>query len=65
MVSYGSCQRTGENGSGKRGRSLKGKETVSRLSPEAGKQRRQHRAGLLKETAEKDKKVVDRKEETC
>ena len=54
-----------KTGSGKRGRSLKGKETVSRLSPEAGKQRRQHRAGLLKETAEKDKKVVDRKEETC
>ena len=64
MVSYGSCQRTGENGSGKRGRSLKGKETVSRPCPEAGKQRGQQRAGLLKETAEKDKKVVDRKEET-
>ena len=53
-----------KTGSGKRGRSLKGKETVSGPCPEAGKQRRQHRADLLKETAEKDKKVVDRKEET-
>ena len=54
-----------KTGSGKRGRSLKGKETVSRPSPETGTQRGQQRAGLLKETAEKDKKVVDRKEETC
>ena len=50
-----------KTGSGKRGRSLKGKETVSRPCPEAGKQR----ADLLKDTTEKNKKVVDRKEETC
>ena len=54
-----------KTGSGKRGRSLKGKETVSRPYPEAGKQREQQRADLLKDTTEKNKKVVDRKEETC
>ena len=46
----------------KQGWILKRKETVSSLSPEAEKQRRQQRAGLLEETADKDKKVVDRKE---
>ena len=42
-----------KTGSGKRGRSLKGKETVSRPCPEDGKQRGKQRADLLKDTTEK------------
>ena len=50
-----------KTGSGKRGRSLKGKETVSRPCPEAGKQRGQQRADLLKDTTEKIKKWLTEK----